>query len=64
MKFTENELNLLYAACMSYGNRLAETAREFPNEDNILNASADRAKESYNLARKVITLIEEISEEE
>lgn len=43
---------------------LAETAREFPNEDTISDASADRAKEAFNLARKIITLIEEISEEE
>lgn len=64
MKFTENELNLLYTACMSYGNRLAETAREFPNEDAISDASTDRAKEAFNLARKIITMIEEISEEE
>lgn len=64
MKFTENELNLLYAACMSYGNFLADTGKKLPNEDKIVDIIADRAKESYNLARKIVTLIEEVSEEE
>lgn len=64
MKFTENELNLLYAACMSYGNSLVDTGKKLPNEDKIVDIIADRAKESYNLARKITTLIEEVSEEE
>ena len=64
MKFTENELNLLYVACMSYGKFLADTGKKLPIEDKIVDIILDRAKESYNLARKIVTLIEEASEEE
>lgn len=64
MKFTENELNLLYAACMSYANSLTGIRGKIPNEDKIVDMIADRAKESYDLARKIATLIEEVSGEE
>ena len=51
IEFTQEELQLLYAACMSYGNKLSEIVKSIPNEetDNL----ADRAKVSWNLARKI-----------
>lgn len=63
MKFTENELILLQIACMKYGETLAETARNLSDEKNISDIIADRAKEAFNLMRKISTLIEEVSEE-
>ena len=52
--FTQEELQLLYAACMSYGNKLAEIKKSIPDEGrNILDNLADRAKESWTLARTI-----------
>ncbi len=54
MDFTQYELQLLYAACMSYGDKLSGIIKDIPNEvDNIVNGLSDRAKESWNLARKI-----------
>lgn len=47
INFTQEELQLLYAACMSYGNKLAEMKKSISDEGkNILDNLADRAKES------------------
>lgn len=54
INFTQEELQLIYAACMSYGDKLAEIKKTIPNEDEmILDRLADRAKDSWNLAKKV-----------
>ncbi len=54
IKFTEEELQLIYVACMSYGDKLSEIIKDIPNEvENIVNGLYDRAKESWNLARKI-----------
>lgn len=57
--FTQEELQLLYVACMSYGDKLAEIIKSIPNEetDKLL----DRAKESWNLARKITEYMEDKS---
>ncbi len=53
MDFTQYELQLIYAACMSYGDKLSEIIKSIPNEMEITNGLSDRAKESWNLARKI-----------
>ncbi len=54
INFTKEELQLIYAACMSYGDKLAEVRKTIPNEDEIvLDRLADNAKGSWNLAKKV-----------
>jgi hypothetical protein len=58
MEFTEKELQLIYAACMSYGNELAEMAKRIPNEKEIADVLADKAKESWDLARKITGYME------
>lgn len=59
MNFTQEELQLIYAACMNYGDKLAEIKKTIPNEDEIiLDRLADRAKDSWNLAKKVAGYIE------
>lgn len=57
INFTQEELQLLYAACMSYGDKLFEIIRAIPNEetDKLL----DRAKDSWNLARKITEIMED-----
>ncbi len=57
--FTQDELQLLYAACMSYGDKLAEIKKSIPNEgEYILDNLADRAKDSWNLAKKITYMME------
>ena len=59
MNFTQEELQLIYAACMNYGDKLAEIKKTIPNEDEIiLDRLADHAKDSWNLAKKVAGYIE------
>lgn len=59
MNFTQEELQLIYAACMSYGDKLSEIKKSIPNESEIvLDNLADRAKGSWNLARKITRYME------
>lgn len=51
--FSRNELNLMYAACMAYGNKLFEMVREIPNEPKIVDVLSKKAKESWNMAVKI-----------
>lgn len=55
--FTQEELQLLYAACMSYGDKLSGIIKSIPNEDT--NRLSDRAKDSWNLAGKITEYMEE-----
>lgn len=57
IKFTQEELQLLYAACMSYGDKLSEIVKSIPNEET--DRLSDRAKDSWNLARKITGYTEE-----
>lgn len=59
MGFTQKELQLLYAACMSYGNKLSEMARNIPNEVEIVNGLFGKAEESWKLATKITKYMEE-----
>lgn len=60
LDFTQEELRLLYAACMSYGDKLSEIKKSIPNENGIvLDELADRAKDSWKLARKITEYMEE-----
>lgn len=58
--FTQEELQLLYAACMSYGDKLSQILKSIPNEGEIvLDKLSDRAKDSWNLAVKITGYMEE-----
>ena len=60
LEFTQEELQLLYAACMSYGDKLSEIKKSIPNEGEIvLDNLADRAKDSWNLAKKITGYMED-----
>ena len=62
LEFTQEELQLIYAACMNYGDKLAEIKKSIPNEGEIvLDNLADRAKESWNLAREITEYMEDKS---
>lgn len=59
MEFTQEELQLLYAACMSYGEKLSQVLKNIPNEGEIvLDKLSDRSKDSWNLARKITGYME------
>lgn len=59
MEFTQEELQLLYAACMSYGDKLSQILKSIPNEGEIvLDKISDRAKDSWNLAGKITEYME------
>lgn len=59
MEFTQEELQLLYAACMSYGDKLSQILKSIPNEGKIvLDKLSDRAKDSWNFARKITEYME------
>lgn len=59
INFTQEELQLLYAACMSYGDKLSGIIKNIPNEEEIIvNRLSDRAKGSWNLAIKITGYIE------
>lgn len=58
IKLTQTELQLLYAACMSYGNKLSDIIKSISNEAEITDKLADRAKDSWNLARKITEYME------
>ena len=53
---TQEELQLLYVACMSYGDKLSEIIKSIPNEET--DKLSDRAKSSWNLARKITNYID------
>ena len=57
INLTQEELQLLYAACMSYGDKLSEIIKSIPNEET--DKLSDRAKDSWNLARKITGYMEE-----
>ena len=57
IRFTQEELQLLYAACMSYGDKLSDIVKSIPNEET--DKLSDRAKDSWNLARKITGYMED-----
>jgi len=58
---TAEEIQLIYAACMSYGDKLSEIIKSIPNESSIINELSNKAKESWELARKITKYMEEKS---
>lgn len=57
INFNQEELQLLYAACMSYGDKLSEIIKSIPNEET--DSLSNKAKESWNLAIKITKYMEE-----
>ncbi len=57
--FTQKELQLLYAACMSYGEKMLQISKDIPNERAMVNMLSERAEDSWNLARKITEYMEE-----
>lgn len=58
--FTQEELQMLYAACMAYGGRLSEIIKSIPNEEDFIREEmSKKVRGHYKLARKITEYIEE-----
>ena len=56
--FSRHELDLMYAACMTYGNKVSEIAKEIPNEPKVADLLSKKAKESWNMAIKITNYLD------
>ena len=62
ISFTHKELQLLYAACMNYGDKMSGIIKSISNEEeNVIDRLSDRTKDSWNLARKITEYMEDKS---
>ena len=60
INFTQEELQLIYVACIGYGDKLAEIKKTIPYEDErITDRLADRAKAGWNLEKKISGCMQE-----
>lgn len=58
VEFNQRELQVLYSACMSYGNTLSDIMKKVVGCDEAVDMLGDIAKESWNLARKITGYME------
>lgn len=56
INLTQNELHLIYAATMSYGNKLSEIIKSLPNENT--DSLSKKMTQSYDLAVKITAYME------
>ena len=56
INLSQKEIQLIYTACMSYGNKLSEITRSIPNEET--GNLTKKANESYDLASKITAYME------
>ena len=60
MTFTQEEIRLIYTACMNYGNKLEEIIKSIPNEEELIRDEiSNKSRKHRRLANKVIEYIEE-----
>lgn len=55
MIFTEQQKQLAYSSLMAYGNKLYEMAATIPNEHELMHDLQSRARESWQLAKDIIS---------
>lgn len=55
VQFTDDELQLIYAALIAYGSKLSNMTKEIPNETKIIDDMTGRAKDAWILARKIVS---------
>lgn len=58
MTFTNNELKLLFAACVRYGKSICEDADKYHFEE-FQDTMRDRASEAFTLSRKISSMIKD-----
>lgn len=58
--FTQEEIQMIYSACMSYGNKLEEIIKSVPDEEEVIRSEISaRARLHWRLARKMTEYMEE-----
>lgn len=59
ISFTQNEIQMVYAACMDYADRLCRIGGNMPSgERGMINRLSDRAREFWNLTAKMSEYME------
>ena len=58
IELTEEELQMIYAGLMMYGNNLMDKCKDISSEDNIIDMLSSRSKQYYSLARKITDYME------
>lgn len=53
IELAEEELQMIYAGLMMYGNNLTDKCKDVSYEDNIVDLLSIRSKQYYRLARKI-----------
>lgn len=53
IELMEEELQMIYAGLMTYGNNLTDKCKDVSYEDNIVDLLSIRSKQYYRLARKI-----------
>ena len=53
IELAEEELQMIYAGLMMYGNNLMDKCKDISSEDNIIDMLSIRSKQYYRLARKI-----------
>lgn len=58
IELTEEELQMIYAGLMMYGNNLMDKCKDISCEDNIVDLLSIRSRKYYKLAKKNYLLYE------
>ena len=53
IELAEEELQMIYAGLMMYGNNLLDKCKDISSEDTIVDLLSNRSKQYYSLARKI-----------
>lgn len=53
-QLTSDDIQIIYSALMSYGDKLANVSRDLPNESEISELLVNKARKSWDLAKKII----------
>ena len=56
-EFNEKELQILYKACIQYGNSLSEETKLFSNLPKVFEMTKEEANRAYSLAVKITSMM-------
>lgn len=59
IELTQEEIKIIYGACISYGNELSNVMAKVFITDDISNRLNAKAGESYNLASKIAGFLDD-----
>jgi hypothetical protein len=59
ISLTQEEIELIYAACMAYGTQLADMVKAIPNEPEIADSLVNKASKCWKLARDITVYMNE-----